>query len=113
MSGTPGSNTPAYALPGEEHTIDNAELMHRFAYHPATTPWRRDAHEGVRSLLGHTAAQLVDLVPDGRERALALTNLEQAMFWANAAIARQLGDALGLDDGGTNAVAPRRPGSVQ
>lgn len=26
--------------------------------------------------------------PDGREKSLALTNLEQVMFWANASIAR-------------------------
>jgi hypothetical protein len=37
-------------------------------------------------LAGH---DLLDLLPPGREKALVLTNLEQAMFWANAAIARQ------------------------
>jgi hypothetical protein len=31
------------------------------------------------------------MVPEGREKALALTNLEQVMFWANAAIAREGG----------------------
>jgi len=30
-----------------------------------------------------------DVVPDGREMSLAITNLEQVMFWANAALARQ------------------------
>jgi hypothetical protein len=29
-----------------------------------------------------------EFAPDGREKSLALTNLEQVMFWANAAIAR-------------------------
>ncbi len=29
------------------------------------------------------------MVPDGREKALALTNLEQACMWANKAIANQ------------------------
>lgn len=28
-------------------------------------------------------------LPEGRETALAFTNLEQVMFWANAAMARQ------------------------
>jgi hypothetical protein len=34
-------------------------------------------------------AQIINgACPDGREKSLALTNLEQVMFWANAAIAR-------------------------
>ena len=38
-------------------------------------------------VLGH---KLLELVPPGREQSLALTNLEQVMFWANAGIARGL-----------------------
>lgn len=34
------------------------------------------------------AATINEFAPDGREKSLALTNLEQVMFWANAAIAR-------------------------
>lgn len=35
-------------------------------------------------------ASLIDEVcPEGRERSLAMTKLEEVMFWANAAIARQ------------------------
>jgi hypothetical protein len=38
-------------------------------------------------------AEHVDaLVPDGREKSLALTKIEEAMFWANAGIARQPDD---------------------
>ena len=34
------------------------------------------------------AEYIVDNTPESREQSLALTNLEQAVFWANAAIAR-------------------------
>jgi len=34
-------------------------------------------------------------VPEGRERSLAITKLEEAMFWANAGIARPGGKADG------------------
>ncbi|MGH3375967.1 MAG: DUF7681 family protein [Actinoallomurus sp.] len=35
------------------------------------------------------ADALNEVLPEGREKSLAITNLEQAMFWANAAVARQ------------------------
>lgn len=68
-----------------------AELIHRFSFHPADTKERQDAHAAVRSLCLMVARQLGDHLPDGREKSLALTELEGAMFWANAAIARQKG----------------------
>lgn len=74
---------------------DNPNLAHRFAYHPPRDEATKDRHEYIRSLLGD-AAQVVDsLVPDGREKALAITKLEEAMMWANAAIARAGGDGSG------------------
>jgi hypothetical protein len=33
-----------------------------------------------------------DLCPESREKSLAITNLEQAVMWANAAIARNAGN---------------------
>lgn len=65
------------------------ELADRFTYHPATTPERRDEHDHIRTACGELAAMLNARLPEGRETALAFTNLEQVMFWANAAIARQ------------------------
>lgn len=64
------------------------DIENRFAFHAATTQEKRDEHSSVRVRLG-AAAHYVDAhVPDGREKALAITKLEEAMFWANAAIAR-------------------------
>ena len=43
----------------------------------------------VRSKAKEFAALLGELCPEGRELSLARTNIEQAVMWANAGIARQ------------------------
>lgn len=68
--------------------IDPEDLQNRFQYHPANTTERQDAHEGIRNACLHLAFQLNVAMPDGREKSLAITNLEQVMFWANAGVAR-------------------------
>ena len=69
------------------------ELLKRinndFAHHPPKDEDKVEAHERVRRTLHDAANDLVGLCPESRELSLALTNLEQAMFWANAAIARE------------------------
>lgn len=42
----------------------------------------------VREMAKALAEYIQDACPDSRERALAMTNLEQAVMWANASIAR-------------------------
>lgn len=44
--------------------------------------------EQNRSVFKALSRHLINTVPEGREQSLALTNLEQALFWANAAVAR-------------------------
>lgn len=67
-----------------------ADLENRFAYHaPRDEPTKED-HEFVRIVLMRAAHQLDHRIPDdSREKSLAITKLEEAMFWANAAIARR------------------------
>lgn len=65
-----------------------ADINHRFDFHPATTAEKRGEHGSVREACKALALALDDRVPPGREKALALTHLEDAMHWANAAIAR-------------------------
>jgi hypothetical protein len=65
------------------------DLTNRFSFHPADTQEKRDAHEFVRDECLGLATALNSHVPDGREKALVMTKLEEVMFWANAALARQ------------------------
>ncbi|MFF2964215.1 hypothetical protein ACFVT1_36230 [Streptomyces sp. NPDC057963] len=64
------------------------DLTHRFTYHAPVTRERAAAHATMRGACAGLAATIVDMCPDGREQALAITKLEEVMFWANAAIAR-------------------------
>jgi len=70
-------------------STDNKDIHNRLAFHPGnetTIP----LHEGIR-LKSEALAQHYDKVlPDSREKSLALTNLQQAAMWANASIAIHL-----------------------
>ena len=65
-----------------------ADLEHRFAFHPATTEEKRDEHTSMRQACLRAAQTIDETAPDGREKSLAITKLEEAMMWANAAVAR-------------------------
>lgn len=58
-----------------------------FVFHPAvgTQPERYQKIRGQAKVL---ALLMIGSCPESRELSLALTNLEQACFWANASIAR-------------------------
>lgn len=64
------------------------DIDNRFDFHPATTAEKRGEHGSVRAACKELAEFIVDRVPAGREQAVALTKVEEAMFWANAGIAR-------------------------
>lgn len=73
----------AHSTPATSADIDN-----RFSYHPATTDETKAKHEQVRELCKSLADELDEMLPPSREKSLAITKLEEAMFWANAGIAR-------------------------
>jgi len=64
------------------------ELENRFNYH-APNDERAARHTSVRQVLLSAATSVVLHTAFSREQSLALTKLEEAMFWANAAIARE------------------------
>lgn len=70
--------------------IDGADLDNRFRFHPAN-PETGQRHGVIRDACRDFAEFLNAQIPDGREKALAITHLEEVMMWANAAIARNPG----------------------
>lgn len=72
--------------------MDQNELINRFEFHPADTDSKQLAHERVRAVCRGVALHLNDMLPEGREKSLVMTKLEEAMMWANASIARNNGE---------------------
>lgn len=69
--------------------MDRNDLEHRFAYHPPKDEATKKKHENVRFECFNLANTLNKSLPEGREKSLAITHLEETMMWANASIARQ------------------------
>lgn len=68
-------------------TVDRKDLENRIKYHrPDSDGVNRIAQ--MRTYALNWASDVVALVPEGREQALAITKIEEALFWANAGIAR-------------------------
>jgi hypothetical protein len=59
----------------------------RFTYHPPKGD-QPERYTKIRERAYGMACLIIDNCPDSRERSLALTNLEQVVMYANAAIAR-------------------------
>jgi hypothetical protein len=73
----------AYAeTPSQQCQRENA-----FVYH-APHGNQAERYTAIRTVAGKFAELLNTLCPGSRELSLAMTNLEQSVFWANAAIAR-------------------------
>ena len=64
-----------------------------YGYHAPKTPEQREQIAANRRLFAKMEEDLIASIPPGRELSIAKTNLEQASFWANAAIARSWGPA--------------------
>lgn len=67
--------------------IDEREIAKRFTYH-APKGDQALRYEMTRDRAHDLAAWINEKCPDGREKALAFTALEECVMWANAAIAR-------------------------
>lgn len=69
----------------DEKTVN--DLKNRFVHHPPKEG-QAERYAQIREILRLNAEYIVERTPVCREQSLALTKLEEAMMWANAAIAR-------------------------
>jgi len=68
--------------------MDRTELENRFTYHPPSGT-QAERYEKMRSNARELALFIVSVSRESREQSLALTNLDEVVFWTNAAIARR------------------------
>lgn len=80
-----GSDGPTTYTPTEQQLAQNAKA---FTYHPPKGDDQTMRYTAIRAAGASLADLLVHTCPPSRELSLALTNLEQAVMWANSAIAR-------------------------
>ena len=68
--------------------LEQKEMDARFTYH-APKGSQPQRYESIRAKAKEFAEFIDGLTPSSREQSLALTKIEEAVFWANAAIARR------------------------
>lgn len=67
--------------------MNNPKIDNAFTYH-APKEGQPEKYQAIRDKAKELAYLLDWLVPDSREKSLALTKLEECVMWANAGIAR-------------------------
>ena len=72
----------------EIHGIVGNDLEKRFTYHKPKDDWQVRRYSEIRDRGRSLAYYLASACPESRELSLAITKIEEAVMWANAAIAR-------------------------
>ena len=67
---------------------ENPVIENNFNNHAPCYPGQTDKYELIRAKAKELAYLIEDICPKSREASLAMTNLEQVVFWANASVAR-------------------------
>ncbi|MCS1393586.1 hypothetical protein NXZ77_18610 [Lysinibacillus boronitolerans] len=65
----------------------NPQIENNFMYH-APKEGQTEKYEAIRDKAKELAHMIDELCPNSREKSVAMTNLETAVMWANASIAR-------------------------
>lgn len=68
--------------------MQQSDLDNRFTFHPVKDPAQGEVYSLVRAKAKEFANFVDSVAPDGREKSLAITHIEESVFWTNAAIAR-------------------------
>jgi hypothetical protein len=84
----PRGALPSRIPPRNRVYVKNLDLENRFTYHPPQ-PGQPEKYEDIRDTAKTLAYLISAECPNSREKSLALTKLEEAVMWANAAIARE------------------------
>lgn len=66
--------------------MDNQQLEEIFSYHSPKGD-QAQRYQDIRRRAKLLAMSINQMCPDSREKSLAITNLQQAVMWANASIA--------------------------
>jgi hypothetical protein len=77
---------------GDNTSLGRAEIEHRFGLHKATLEGENatvPVHRDIRRLFVELGVQLDALVPPGRGKATAFTQLQDASMWMHWAVAEQ------------------------
>jgi len=67
--------------------VPNEQIESNFSYH-SPKEGQMEKYYNIRTNAKELAYDIEELCPPSREKSLALTKLEEAVFWANASIAR-------------------------
>ena len=67
---------------------EKSKLDRDFTYHPPKSDQQKEMYESIRYVAKQLAIFISQTQPPSRELSLAITKIEEAIFWANAGIAR-------------------------
>lgn len=67
--------------------MNNPKIDNAFTYH-APKEGQPEKYQVIRDSAKGLAYLIDEVVPDSREKSLAITKLEECVMWANAGIAR-------------------------
>ena len=62
-------------------------LDYNFNHHSPTSE-QIEKYDAIRDKFKEVAELICEICPESRERTESMVNIEQAMFWANASVAR-------------------------